>query len=290
MSIRKTTRRLLRGRINPDIMEAMRKGIPVPKELLFMDYHDKLEWVAISEVEKYANQEQISERKIQELINHWDPTIFDPPKVGRYTTDGHLEMGAGHHRMIALERMGQTMMPVYIIPVSSREEVAKIYNDDAISDIRSKKATHILLSSLVAGGNPEAVMIDNTLRKHGFTISDKRDAHSIRAVDCIINITERYGIEILDQVMEIMERAFGGKEQFLTSTNLGAMADLLNDVSTNPNFDINIFIERLSPISYQTLRSMVINMPAYGTLKTEKARTVEAFRIIYNSRRKKNII
>lgn len=100
------------------------------------------------------------------------------------------------------------------------------------------------------GAEKREMEIVNVLDKYGYTVQyDGRQVASVRSFACvrtIVDIYDRYGIEIIERMLKIIEFAYKGSPEALADKFINGIANFINTYDGYDNYSDNAFAKALS--------------------------------------------
>lgn len=225
-------------------------------------------------------QRNLSQYHIDLAAKNFDLYQINPVKVSRRNGINYVFNGQ-HTIEIVAQVSGSRETPVWCMIYDDLcyEEEADIFANQ-MKYVKPLTPYEIFLANIEAG-NDQQLIIKELVESYGLVISNKKAPNNIAAITTIENIYEKYGYQILSNVLRIVIATWEGECYSLSSNVLNAITKLL--VTYGDSFDEEIFKARLGEI------------PIKQVLRVGKERgggamgVAEAMILVYNGKKKSDI-
>lgn len=195
-------------------------------------------------------QRNISVTHVQKTAENFDLYQINPVKVSRRENINYVFDGQHTIEIVALVS-GSRETPVWCM----------IYDDlnyEHEADIFANQQKHNkalspyeVFMAHVEAGNDTQLIIKSLVESYGLTISSTKAAGTITAVSTMVNIYEKYGYEVLDQVLRIAIGTWEGEVGAFSASMLKGIAILISSYGESMREDI--FKEKLGRISLKEI-------------------------------------
>lgn len=220
-------------------------------------------------------QRSLSLRHVKKAANHFDLYQINPVKVSRRNGINYVFNGQ-HTVEIVATVSGSRETPVWCM----------IYDDleyDHEADIFANQMKYVkpllpyeIFMANVEAGNNKQLLIKKLVESYNLTIASSAVPGGICAISTLETIHDKYGIQMLDQVLKICVNTWEGIPQSFTSGILKGIAKLID--AYGEDFKEDTFIDRLSRVSPKEI---------IRTAKERRAGSIgyaEAMLIYYNKK------
>lgn len=211
---------------------------------------------------------------------NFDLYQINPVKVSR--RDGINYVFNGQHTIEIVARVsGSRETPVWCMIYDDLcyEEEADIFANQ-MKYVKPLTPYEIFLANIEAG-NDQQLIIKELVESYGLVLSNKKAPNNIAAITTIENIYEKYGYQVLSNVLRVVIATWEGECYSLSSNVLNAIAKII--ITYGDSFDEEIFKARLGEI------------PIKQVLRVGKERgggalgVAEAMVLAYNGKKKSDI-
>lgn len=225
-------------------------------------------------------QRNLSLHHIDMAAKNFDLYQINPVKVSR--RDGINYVFNGQHTIeIVAQVSGSRETPVWCMIYDDLcyEEEADIFANQ-MKYVKPLTPYEIFLANIEAG-NDQQLIIKELVESHGLVLSNKKAPNNIAAITTIENIYEKYGYQVLSNVLRVVIATWEGECYSLSSNVLNAIAKII--ITYGDSFDEEIFKARLGEI------------PIKQVLRVGKERgggalgVAEAMVLAYNGKKKSDI-
>ena len=225
-------------------------------------------------------QRNLSLHHIDMAAKNFDLYQINPVKVSR--RDGINYVFNGQHTIEIVARVsGSRETPVWCMIYDDLcyEEEADIFANQ-MKYVKPLTPYEIFLANIEAG-NDQQLIIKELVESYGLVLSNKKAPNNIAAITTIENIYEKYGYQILSNVLRVVIATWAGECYSLSSNVLNAIAKII--ITYGDSFDEEIFKARLGEI------------PIKQVLRVGKERgggalgVAEAMVLAYNGKKKSDI-
>ena len=225
-------------------------------------------------------QRNLSQHHIDMAAKNFDLYQINPVKVSR--RDGINYVFNGQHTIEIVARVsGSRETPVWCMIYDDLcyEEEADIFANQ-MKYVKPLTPYEIFLANIEAG-NDQQLIIKELVESYGLVLSNKRAPNNIAAITTIENIYEKYGYQVLSNVLRVVIATWEGECYSLSSNVLNAIAKII--ITYGDSFDEEIFKARLGEI------------PIKQVLRVGKERgggalgVAEAMVLAYNGKKKSDI-
>ena len=211
---------------------------------------------------------------------NFDLYQINPVKVSR--RDGINYVFNGQHTIeIVAQVSASRETPVWCMIYDDLcyEEEADIFANQ-MKYVKPLTPYEIFLANIEAG-NDQQLIIKELVESYGLVLSNKKAPNNIAAITTIENIYEKYGYQVLSNVLRVVIATWEGECYSLSSNVLNAIAKII--ITYGDSFDEEIFKARLGEI------------PIKQVLRVGKERgggalgVAEAMVLAYNGKKKSDI-
>lgn len=225
-------------------------------------------------------QRNLSLHHIDMAAKNFDLYQINPVKVSR--RDGINYVFNGQHTIeIVAQVSGSRETPVWCMIYDDLcyEEEADIFANQ-MKYVKPLTPYEIFLANIEAG-NDQQLIIKELVESYGLVLSNKKAPNNIAAITTIENIYEKYGYQVLSNVLRVVIATWEGECYSLSSNVLNAIAKII--ITYGDSFDEEIFKARLGEI------------PIKQALRVGKERgggalgVAEAMVLAYNGKKKSDI-
>lgn len=225
-------------------------------------------------------QRNLSLHHIDMAAKNFDLYQINPVKVSR--RDGINYVFNGQHTIEIVARIsGSRETPVWCMIYDNLcyEEEADIFANQ-MKYVKPLTPYEIFLANIEAG-NDQQLIIKELVESYGLVLSNKKAPNNIAAITTIENIYEKYGYQVLSNVLRVVIATWEGECYSLSSNVLNAIAKII--ITYGDSFDEEIFKARLGEI------------PIKQVLRVGKERgggalgVAEAMVLAYNGKKKSDI-
>lgn len=225
-------------------------------------------------------QRNLSQHHIDMAAKNFDLYQINPVKVSR--RDGINYVFNGQHTIEIVARVsGSRETPVWCMIYDDLcyEEEADIFANQ-MKYVKPLTPYEIFLANIEAG-NDQQLIIKELVESYGLVLSNKKAPNNIAAITTIENIYEKYGYQVLSNVLRVVIATWEGECYSLSSNVLNAIAKII--ITYGDSFDEEIFKARLGEI------------PIKQVLRVGKERgggalgVAEAMVLAYNGKKKSDI-
>lgn len=225
-------------------------------------------------------QRNLSLHHIDMATKNFDLYQINPVKVSR--RDGINYVFNGQHTIEIVARVsGSRETPVWCMIYDDLcyEEEADIFANQ-MKYVKPLTPYEIFLANIEAG-NDQQLIIKELVESYGLVLSNKKAPNNIAAITTIENIYEKYGYQVLSNVLRVVIATWEGECYSLSSNVLNAIAKII--ITYGDSFDEEIFKARLGEI------------PIKQVLRVGKERgggalgVAEAMVLAYNGKKKSDI-
>lgn len=225
-------------------------------------------------------QRNLSLHHIDMAAKNFDLYQINPVKVSR--RDGINYVFNGQHTIEIVARVsGSRETPVWCMIYDDLcyEEEADIFANQ-MKYVKPLTPYEIFLANIEAG-NDQQLIIKELVESYGLVLSNKKAPNNIAAITTIENIYEKYGYQVLSNVLRVVIATWEGECYSLSSNVLNAIAKII--ITYGDSFDEEIFKARLGDI------------PIKQVLRVGKERgggalgVAEAMVLAYNGKKKSDI-
>lgn len=225
-------------------------------------------------------QRNLSLHHIDMSAKNFDLYQINPVKVSR--RDGINYVFNGQHTIEIVARVsGSRETPVWCMIYDDLcyEEEADIFANQ-MKYVKPLTPYEIFLANIEAG-NDQQLIIKELVESYGLVLSNKKAPNNIAAITTIENIYEKYGYQVLSNVLRVVIATWEGECYSLSSNVLNAIAKII--ITYGDSFDEEIFKARLGEI------------PIKQVLRVGKERgggalgVAEAMVLAYNGKKKSDI-
>lgn len=225
-------------------------------------------------------QRNLSLHHIDMAAKNFDLYQINPVKVSR--RDGINYVFNGQHTIEIVARVsGSRETPVWCMIYDDLcyEEEADIFANQ-MKYVKPLTPYEIFLANIEAG-NDQQLIIKELVESYGLVLSNKKAPNNIAAITTIENIYEKYGYQVLSNVLRVVIATWEGECYSLSSNVLNAIAKII--ITYVDSFDEEIFKARLGDI------------PIKQVLRVGKERgggalgVAEAMVLAYNGKKKSDI-
>ncbi|MDY4208891.1 MAG: DUF6551 family protein [Eubacteriales bacterium] len=225
-------------------------------------------------------QRNLSLHHIDMAAKNFDLYQINPVKVSR--RDGINYVFNGQHTIEIVARVsGSRETPVWCMIYDDLcyEEEADIFANQ-MKYVKPLTPYEIFLANIEAG-NDQQLIIKELVESYGLVLSNKKAPNNIAAITTIENIYEKYGYQVLSNVLRVVIATWEGECYSLSSNVLNAIAKII--ITYGDSFDEEIFKARLGEI------------PIKQVLRVGKERgggalgVAEAMVLAYNGKKKSDI-
>lgn len=225
-------------------------------------------------------QRNLSQYHIDLAAKNFDLYQINPVKVSRRNGINYVFNGQ-HTIEIVAQVSGSRETPVWCMIYDDLcyEEEADIFANQ-MKYVKPLTPYEIFLANIEAA-NDQQLIIKELVESYGLVLSNKKAPNNIAAITTVENIYEKYGYQILSNVLRIVIATWEGECYSLSSNVLNAIAKLL--ITYGDSFDEEIFKARLGEI------------PIKQVLRVGKERgggamgVAEAMILVYNGKKKSDI-
>lgn len=225
-------------------------------------------------------QRNLSLHHIDMAAKNFDLYQINPVKVSR--RDGINYVFNGQHTIeIVAQVSGSRETPVWCMIYDDLcyEEEADIFANQ-MKYVKPLTPYEIFLANIEAG-NDQQLIIKELVESYGLVLSNKKAPNNIAAITTIENIYEKYGYQVLSNVLRVVIATWEGECYSLSSNVLNTIAKII--ITYGDSFDEEIFKARLGEI------------PIKQVLRVGKERgggalgVAEAMVLAYNGKKKSDI-
>lgn len=225
-------------------------------------------------------QRNLSLHHINMAAKNFDLYQINPVKVSR--RDGINYVFNGQHTIeIVAQVSGSRETPVWCMIYDDLcyEEEADIFANQ-MKYVKPLTPFEIFFANVEAG-NDQQLIIKDLVESYGLVLSNQKAPNNVAAITTIENIYEKYGYQVLSNVLRIDIATWEGECYSLSCNVLNAIAKLL--ITYCDSFDEEVFKARLSEI------------PIKQVLRVGKERgggalgVAEAMILAYNGKKKTDI-
>lgn len=171
--------------------------------------NSRVEWVEVeSLVVDKSYQRDLEPRKVSKIVKDFDPDAFGTLAVS-IRVDGTRAVIDGGHRTAALREMGWNDQQVEAVVYRglSLEREAQIFA--TLNSNRTKPKPVEIFRAEVLAGNPTSAAINQVFTKYGLVPTQSIIKDGIRAIGTCQRIVKGGSIELLDNVLSTIVRAYG---------------------------------------------------------------------------------
>lgn len=221
-------------------------------------------------------QRNLSMHHVSQAVQHFDLYQINPVKVSRRDGINYVFNGQHTIEIVALVS-GSRETPVWCMIYDDLcyQEEADIFANQ-MKYVKPLNPYEIFTANIEAG-NDEQLIIRELVESYGLKLSTNCGPGVITAVATIEKIYEKYGYQMLNNVLRLIIATWEGEQYSLSSTILNAITKIL---ATYPNLNEEVFKYRLSEISIRQLSRMGKERGG-GTLGL-----AESIVILYNGKKK----
>ena len=190
-------------------------------------------------------QRNLSLHHIDMAAKNFDLYQINPVKVSR--RDGINYVFNGQHTIEIVARVsGSRETPVWCMIYDDLcyEEEADIFANQ-MKYVKPLTPYEIFLANIEAG-NDQQLIIKELVESYGLVLSNKKAPNNIAAITTIENIYEKYGYQVLSNVLRVVIATWEGECYSLSSNVLNAIAKII--ITYGDSFDEEIFKARLGEI------------------------------------------
>jgi len=195
-------------------------------------------------------QRSLSEGHILRAARNFDPYQINPVKVSRRDGVNYVFNGQHTIEIVALVS-GSRDTPVWcmIYDDLSYEHEADIFANQQ-KYVKNLQPYEVFVANVEAR-NSEQMMILELVGSYHLTIGNKKGPNVICAVSTLESIYEKYGYQILDQVLRLVVATWEGDAFSFSANILNAMARVV--VTYGSHLDEEVFKEKLGVLSVKQL-------------------------------------
>ena len=202
-------------------------------------------------------QRGISKNQVQFIVDNFDITYWDYPKVAE--VDGRYIVWDGQHRVAAVrKKFGDDQMIDCFVDVCTYEEAAKRFAHQ--NDGKNSITTVDQFKALVESNDPRTVVVNTALEAHGLRIGGTQISNGISAVKDTMKAFEILGDERFDIMLRIISESFDKVKEARSSKTIRGLTYFLKQY-TNLEVDEEYLIETMKrqPKGYNTMIEMLID-------------------------------
>jgi len=214
---------------------------PVPQAVFGKEYSNPGEERVISTARLTSGQpyqQQISEKKVENLVREWDDRLLTPLTVS--FRDGKFNVVDGQHRIAAMRKMNNgenVMVPCLVYSGLTYEQEAELcYRiDQSKGRLSLAMSTNALMES---GQDAQVLEIRRLLEQEGFTwaLGKKAKApYEIAATAAVIRAYRLLGGAVFSRMFSLLRNTWHGDPQSLQGTFLSGMALFLKTYELEVN-------------------------------------------------------
>lgn len=195
-------------------------------------------------------QRNLSEGHILRAARHFDPYQINPVKVSRRDGINYVFNGQHTIEIVALVS-GSRETPVWcmIYDDLTYEHEADIFANQQ-RYVKNLQPYEVFIANVEAR-NPQEMMILELVGSYHLTIGTKKGPNVICAVSTLESIYEKYGYQILDEVLRLVVATWEGDPLSFSSNILNAMARVV--VTYGSHLDEEVFKEKLGVLSVKQM-------------------------------------
>jgi hypothetical protein len=157
-------------------------------------------------------QRPLRPKEIARIAREYNPIAFGTLIVS--VRNGQYFVMDGQQRLFAAKRMGWTHVPCEIHNGLTREHEAGAFAD--INANRGPMKAMRLWNAELVGSRPEALAIQEILKKHGLQVEKSKRDYTLECIGTIREIyRESTGPALLDETLGILIQAYGGASESL---------------------------------------------------------------------------
>lgn len=225
-------------------------------------------------------QSPVRETQVKKIINN-----FDPKRLGSITVNRRQDMNLyiidGQHRVEVLKELNIPLIDATIHENLTVEEEAEMYY--GIND-RPAKSPNSKGKSSLKFGDVAAIEIEEAVTNIGMKIDYDKNVNSdgyIMAYAALQNIHKRYGKDMLEIVLQVINSAYGKDKRNYQSFMMKGFADFISKFGSS--IDLNHLINRLQDVGFEGFMQEVNkNKVSFSTKKESLPFTLVE---IYNKRK-----
>lgn len=220
-------------------------------------------------------QRTLSLRHVKKAADHFDLYQINPVKVSRRNGVNYVFNGQHTVEIVAMVS-GSRETPVWCM----------IYDDleyDHEADIFANQMKYVkpllpyeIFMANVEAGNNKQLLIKDLVESYNMEITSSATPGGIFAISTLEAIHDKYGFQMLDQVLKLCVNTWEGSAQSFSSGIMKGIAKLID--AYGDEFKEDVFIDRLSSVSPKEI---------IRTAKERRAGSMgyaEAMLIYYNKR------
>lgn len=169
-------------------------------------------------------QRDMSERHVDRLVDEWEPLRFYPI-VCNERTDGSIWVINGQHsKEAALRHLGpEAYVPAMIWMHLTVKEESNGWMGN--SGTRNTTMLQQHNASLIAETDPLAKQIDDLLASKGLEVKHGT-YNGIKGIGTLRRVVQTYGVDVLDNVLDLLIEAYGIKKDTWSAPLIEALAQI----------------------------------------------------------------
>lgn len=175
--------------------------------------------VALMFVDNYGRP--VRQSNLNRLIREWEPLACHPLVLSLRNDTGKLAVLDGNHRRLAAIRLGIEILPAKVVMDLTYQEEARLF---AILNTHAMPTAMDRFRARLEAGEPQAVVIRNTLRHHGLELGLGSTKGRVRAVSALDRVYAAMGQDVLNTAIGLLARAFGQDDRAYVTTAIMGMA------------------------------------------------------------------
>lgn len=225
-------------------------------------------------------QSPVRESQVRKIVNNFDPKRLSSITLNR-RQDMTLYIIDGQHRVEALKELNIPLVDATIHENLTVEEEAEMYY--GIND-RPAKTPNFKGKSSLRFGDRKAVEIEEAVTNAGMKIDYDKNINSdgyIIAYAALQNIHKKYGKDMLEIVLRIINAAYGNQKRNYQAFIIKGFAEFISKFGTN--IDTTHLISRLKDVGFEGFMQEVNKNKV--SFSTKKESLPFALVEIYNKRK-----
>lgn len=192
--------------------------------------NNQFRWIALEllDVVHEDAQRKLDERNVRRIVQDFDPDLFGVVTVAEMNGTGTHHIIDGQHRVEALRRLGwaDQAVPCVIRSSHDKADVARMF--DGINT--AKKPQYVdRFRVRVTAGYPLETSVAQVIERHGYEVGlgSTHDHRKFSAVQAAVNVANKHGIDVLDDVLSVSVDAWGHHRDAVHMSIVGGLAQVV---------------------------------------------------------------
>jgi hypothetical protein len=213
---------------------------------VFLKKDYPVKWVPVGNLSVvYGNAQRArNERKVEGIVEDFDPDAFGTLVVTLPNGDGIYHVIDGQHRAEAVRRIWgvDENVPCQVLSTKSPAEAAAIWRK--INGARTRPQAIDDFRVAVTEGAPDQVAVDKLIRGLGYKVGFDSTDGTLSAVSACLTIYRKHGGVVLKDALLVIQGTWGKSRDSVHQHIVGGYADML--AKHGPDVDRKRLVDRVS--------------------------------------------